>query len=277
MREAASILESAVQQEAIATELAPELAPEPTPEPAPEPALDSTAVPESDLDEAEHASDAAFEAASTPLPNGTLTTSDAVAEAASTPLPNGTMATSPALASSAAEDEVHLISTEPLSDIKMEDEPEAALPSSNSNFTNHTQHMPSSLVSPPDSTHNDGGATSPRSVQGAGMTPPATSSSSRRSSRRLSHAAKPAAPPRITPESGPARRGSVASRAAESERASASPMTPAPGGAAEENKTAGKARKKSRPSSEVVADRESWELIQQLRMEERGLRRRGKA
>ena len=205
------------------------------------------------------------------------------------PFTNGVLEPSPVPTSSHLE-EVHLIATEPFSDVKMEEIPEDAQPApeetlqtsrpddtinTTKDAINQVHQVESSLVSPPDSTQHEGDETSPQPTTGVDMTPPADSISSRRSSRRRSsqHAKLP---PRITPESGPARRGSMNSVAAESERASASPAAPmANGTVSGEGVT--KVRRKSRVSSEMLADEESLRLIRELQAQDLGLRRRGRA
>jgi hypothetical protein len=159
------------------------------------------------------------------------------------------------------EDEVHLISTSPLSDMKVEPDFETPILSSSQMFP---QPPGSSLVSPPASTHTDGEQSPPASSKAKGITPPATSMSSRQSSRPVKLGQ------RYTPESGPARSASSSSVGRPAvERESGSPGSV---GAERVNK-----KGKSRVGSEIEAEEESMKLIRELQAQDMGLRRRGRA
>ena len=73
------------------------------------------------------------------------------------------------------EDEVNLIATSPLSEIKFEPETEDTVLASNPALSQHL----SSLVSPPESTHTDGEQTPPVMAKPKDVSPPATAASSR--------------------------------------------------------------------------------------------------
>ena len=158
------------------------------------------------------------------------------------------------------EDEVNLIATSPLSELKYEPDIEQSLLSPSPNTT---QQVATSLVSPPDSTHTDAERTPPATGKVNGMTPPGTTSSSRHSSRPAKQAQ------RYTPESGTIRRASTSSVGVAFGRESGSPTTSVG--------TSGTSHKKakSRMSSEIEADEESLKLIRAIQAEELGLRRRG--
>ena len=153
------------------------------------------------------------------------------------------------------EDEVNLIATSPLSDVKCEP-------------PSHDLHavppLASSLASPPESTHTDTG-TPPATVKLKGFTPPTTSASSRQSS----HPAKQQET-RYTPESEILRRPSTSSGGAGFLRDSHSPtISIVP--------SVGSTRRKSRTSSAIDADEESLRLIRELQAQDLGLRRRGRS
>ena len=164
-------------------------------------------------------------------------------------------------------DEVHLIATSPLSELKWDPEFETPMLSPAPDFP---QPSASALVSPPAS-HSDAERTPPAPSKTQNITPYAISSSSSHSS----HAAKNGQ--RYTPESGPARRASTSSVTVERPklRNSGSPAanaavrgTPSVGGSGQ--------KRKSRMSSEIEADEESMRLIRELQAQDLGLRRRGK-
>ena len=152
------------------------------------------------------------------------------------------------------EDEVNLIATSPLSDVKCE---------SPTDDLHVVPAVASSLVSPPDSTHADAERTPPATVKLNGFTPPTTSASSRQSS----HPAKQQGS-RYTPESGPVRRPSSSSGDAFT-RESMSPTVSA-------EPSAVSRRRKSRTSSAIDADVESLKLIREIQAQDLGLRRRGR-
>ncbi|MCJ1395041.1 JmjC domain-containing histone demethylation protein 1 [Xylographa bjoerkii] len=166
------------------------------------------------------------------------------------------------------EDEVHLIATSPLSDLKFETDYEHPTLSSSPAFQ---QPPASSLVSPPASTHNTDEDTSPAKVQN--ITPSATSLSSRHSSRPANTVQH------YTPESGSVRRASSSSVgiARGLLRESGSPVVGTSGRSG--SMLAGEVRKgrKSRVGSEIEADEESMRLIRELQAQDMGLRRRGRA
>ena len=157
-----------------------------------------------------------------------------------------------------SEDEVNLIATSPLSNLKFEPDCETTLLASSQNFP---QPPASSLVSPPASAHTDAEQTPPAATRPKNMTPSATASSSRHSSRPTKIVQ------RYTPESGSPRRESTISR----ERGSASPTVA--GGVMTGSASAHK-RTKSRMGSEIEADEESMRLIRELQAQDMGLRRR---
>ena len=159
------------------------------------------------------------------------------------------------------EDEVNLIATSPLSDLKFEPDCDTTLHSSSQNFP---QPPASSLVSPPASAHTDAEQTPPAATRPKNMTPSATASSSRQSSRPAKTVQ------RYTPESGSPRRESTISH----ERGSGSPTVV--GGMMTGSASVQK-RTKSRMGSEIEADEESMRLIRELQAQDMGLRRRGRA
>ena len=159
------------------------------------------------------------------------------------------------------EDEVTLIATSPLSDVKCEP-PGDELHS--------VQVLPSSLVSPPESTNNDAERTPPTAtVPIQSFTPPTTSASSRQSSSHPSKLLQNGT--RLTPESVPARRHSNSFTNGAFIRESNSPavsisVSGTPG--------ASHKRQKSRTTSFVQTDEESLRLIRELQAQDLGLRRR---
>ena len=159
------------------------------------------------------------------------------------------------------EDEVNLIATSPLSDLKVEPDCDTTLLPSSQDFP---QPPASSLVSPPASAHTDAEQTPPATTRPKNMTPSATASSSRQSSRRAKTVQ------RYTPESGSPRRESTIS----SERGSGSPTVV--GGMVTASASVQKPTK-SRMGSEIEADEESMRLIRELQAQDMGLRRRGRA
>ena len=156
------------------------------------------------------------------------------------------------------EDEVNLIATSPLSDLKCELDPETALIS---------QSLTSSLVSPPDSTHAGSERTPPTTSKLKRITPPTTGASSRDSSRPANPVKLPS---RFTPESGTVRRPSTSSTGGAFSRESTSPTMSVPLSATSQK------RNKSRMSSDIDVDEESLKLIKELQAEDRGLRKRGR-
>ena len=158
------------------------------------------------------------------------------------------------------EDEVNLIATSPLSEMKYEPEVEESPIASS---TKAAQQVATSLVSPPESTHTDAEKTPPATAKAKGVASPGTSASSRHSSRPAKQAQ------RYTPESGTVRRASTSSAGVAFGRESGSPTTSVG--------TSGTSHKKmkSRMNSEIEADEESLKLIRALQAEELGLRRRG--
>ena len=153
------------------------------------------------------------------------------------------------------EDEVNLIATSPLSDVKCEPL---------GDDVHIVPTVASSLVSPPDSTHADAEQhTPPAPLKVIGFTPPTTSASSRQSSHPAKHQG-----PRYTPESGPIRRPSSSSGGAFT-RESNSPTISVGAGV-------GSHKRKSRTNSVIEADEESLKLIRELQAQDLGLRRRGR-
>ncbi|MCJ1397674.1 JmjC domain-containing histone demethylation protein 1 [Xylographa trunciseda] len=165
------------------------------------------------------------------------------------------------------EDEVHLIATSPISDLKFETDYEHPILSSNPSFQ---QPPASSLVSPPASTHNTDEDMPPAKIQN--VSPSATSSSSRHSSRpatTMQH---------YTPESGSIRRASCSSVAIATDMLRES-KSPGLGTSRRSGSVlVGEAKKgrKSRVGSEIEADEESMRLIRELQAQDMGLRRRGR-
>ena len=165
-------------------------------------------------------------------------------------------------------DEVHLIATSPLSELKWEPDFEPPIGSPAPVFS---QPSAAALVSPPAS-HSDAERTPPAPSKAQNnITPYATSSSSRHSS----HTAKNGQ--RYTPESGPARRASSSSAIVERPklRDSGSPAANAAARGTPLVEGSGQ-KKKSRMSSEFEGDEESMRLIEELRAQDLGLRRRGR-
>ncbi|MCJ1437951.1 JmjC domain-containing histone demethylation protein 1 [Xylographa pallens] len=167
------------------------------------------------------------------------------------------------------EDEVHLIATSPLSDLKFEADYEHPILSSDPSFQ---QPSASTLVSPPASTHNTDEETPHAVSKAQNITPSATSSSSRHSSRPANTTQH------YTPESGSVRRASSSSVGIATGllREGGSPI----GGTSRRSGSvlAGEAKKgrKSRVGSEIEADEESMRLIRELQAQDMGLRRRGR-
>ncbi|MCJ1281778.1 JmjC domain-containing histone demethylation protein 1 [Xylographa opegraphella] len=167
------------------------------------------------------------------------------------------------------EDEVHLIATSPLSDVKFETDDEQPILSSNPSFQ---QPPTSSLVSPPASTHDADEDTLPAGAKAQNMTPSATSSSSRHSSRpanTMQH---------YTPESGSVRRASSSSAgiATGQLREVGTPMVGTSRRSGSELAGDIKKGRRSRVGSEIEADEESMRLIRELQAQDMGLRRRGR-
>lgn len=153
------------------------------------------------------------------------------------------------------EDQVNLIATSPLSDVKCEQ------------LGDDLHNVPAlaSLVSPPESTHNDAESTPPITTKLKSFTPPTTSASSRQSS----HPARQQAA-RYTPESGPARRPSSSSGGAFTRESNSPTVSIVP--SVDSHK-----KDKSRTASTIDADEQSLKLIRELQAQDLGLRRRGRS
>ncbi|MCJ1473328.1 Lysine-specific demethylase 7A [Lambiella insularis] len=190
-------------------------------------------------------------------------------EAPSTEVPPNRPSLTAASPNPVVEDEVHLIATSPLSELKFEPDYESLVLSSNLSFQ---QPAVSSLVSPPASTHTNDERASPNTSKTQNITPSATSSSSRHSSRPAKTVQ------RYTPESGPARRASSSSVGLERGPLgqSGSPVVGTNVRASSSAIGEGKRGMKSRVGSEIEADEESMRLIRELQAQDLGLRRRGR-
>ncbi len=162
------------------------------------------------------------------------------------------------------EDEVQLVAIPPASSLATEVGFVREMPLPNESFP---QPAASSLVSPPASSHNDAGHTSPVSETNR----PPSSSSSRHSSRHVKQVQ------RYTPESGSARRASSSSVADMMEEKSASLINRGDTANMSGEVDASPKRAKTRLSSEPFADEESLKLIKELQAQDYGLRRRGRA
>lgn len=168
------------------------------------------------------------------------------------------------------EDEVNLIATSPLSEVKFVRLAENYHLLENPIFD---QPSASSLVSPPASAHTDAEHTPPASSNQPQFTPVATTSSSCGGPRPSNVVQQ-----RYTPESGSTRRESVSSIG--NGRESGSPPVRAPTGRSSTvgtRSTKKEAKPKSRGNSVIEADSESLRLIKELKAEDMGLRKRTRA
>ena len=159
------------------------------------------------------------------------------------------------------EDEVQLVAMPPVPDLKAEAGFVQEVSLLDESFS---QPAASCLVSPPASSHNDAGRTSPTSEPK--LTP--SSSSSRHSSRH------PKQVQRYTPDSGSTRRASSSSAA--DMMAGKSHSLTARGDSAHMFKGVDASAKRAKPrlSSDIYADEESLRLIKELQAQDYGLRRR---
>lgn len=150
------------------------------------------------------------------------------------------------------------IATSPLVEMKMElrfDEPRLA------SDVQLSQQMPSSLASPPESTDTYAGLSPRTSKVNAGMTPPATASSSRHSSHPVHQTQQ------YSPESGGTRRASTISIGEAVLHVGGSPSL--------STSLARRGSNRGRGST-AEADEDSLRLIKELTAQEMGLRRRGR-